>query len=495
MDEWISLEAATSRLGVKPQTLYAYVSRGRIEAKADGADPRRSRYRSSDVAALSVRKARGRKAAAVAQGAIAWGEPVLTSSITTVSRGRLFYRGRDVARLARTETLEAVASLLRASTAAALPRGRRPAPPSGQTAKARLFLAFAERAAVAPPLRDELPAANAVEAATLMDVACDAVTGRVEGGAIHERLGHAWGCGRDGMDLIRRALVLLADHELNASTFAARVAASTGASLASCALAGLATLSGPLHGDAHHRVETLAEESRADGASQAVAARLAHGMAAPGFGHPLYPAGDPRARALFTAFDPPPALSALRDAVLAATGERDNVDFALLALGETLSLPGEAPFALFAVARCAGWLAHAIEQAENGDLIRPRARYAGPAPRSPERASGRPQRGGPRRHLGVLAAATIAVEVGRQDRLQRRGRDPQRLQPERAGRDHVVRLQQLDLVAGDRRRKAGHGRQLAGAPHQAGDREGQGHQQARGLPISASISSISALKL
>src|SRR5882757_9529424 len=93
--QWLSAEEAISQLGVRPQTLYAYVSRGRIAAAPDPADPRRSRYRAADVAELAGRKGRGRKAAEVAEGAIAWGEPVLTSAITTVSGGMLFYRGQD----------------------------------------------------------------------------------------------------------------------------------------------------------------------------------------------------------------------------------------------------------------------------------------------------------------------------------------------------------------------------------------------------------------
>src|SRR5579863_2990477 len=113
MTEWVSAEEALRRLRVRPQTLYAYVSRGRVRAEPDPAAPRRSRYRMSDVAALAERKGRGRKAADVAVGAIAWGEPVLASAITTVRDGRLYYRGQDAARLSRTATLEEVARLLR----------------------------------------------------------------------------------------------------------------------------------------------------------------------------------------------------------------------------------------------------------------------------------------------------------------------------------------------------------------------------------------------
>jgi citrate synthase len=128
------------------------------------------------------------------------------------------------------------------------------------------------------------------------------------------------------------------------------------------------------------RVGRLAAEAALAGPDEAAAARLAHWTSTPGFGHPLYPDGDPRARALLRLFSAPPALESLRETVEAATGEHDNVDFALVALTERLELPPDAPFVIFAVARCAGWLAHALEQAAGGSVIRPRARYVGSAP-------------------------------------------------------------------------------------------------------------------
>ena len=114
MTDWLEADQVLERLGIRPQTLYAYVSRGRIEAAAHPRDPRRSLYRASDVAALAQKKARGRRAADVAAEAIAWGEPVLPSAITTVAGGRLWYRGRDVATLAdQGLTLENIGRLLR----------------------------------------------------------------------------------------------------------------------------------------------------------------------------------------------------------------------------------------------------------------------------------------------------------------------------------------------------------------------------------------------
>jgi len=380
--DWIAAEEAQARLKVRPQTLYAYVSRGRVSVRPDPTDPRRSLYRAADIAALTERKSRSRKISDVASGAISWGEPVLSSEITTVSGGRLFYRGRDAIRLAETETLESVARLLRGGHGAALKRTDRPQPPQAAGMRERAFLALAQRAAVDAPARGRAPLALAVEAATLLDVLTDAIAGEVGGGAIHNRLALAWGQGPGGpgADLIRRILVLVADHELNASAFAARVAASTGASLAAAALAGLATLSGPRHGGATEAVRRFATEAAELGPREAIASRLTDDRALPGFGHPLYPDGDPRAAALLDRFTAPPDLARLQEMVWAITGQAANVDFALMAGCEALKLPKDAPFALFSVARCAGWIAHAIEQGQADTLIRPRARYVGPEP-------------------------------------------------------------------------------------------------------------------
>jgi citrate synthase len=380
--DWISAEDAQARLSVRAQTLYAYVSRGRVQVRPDPKDPRRSLYRAADIAALAQRKSRSRKVSEVAAGAIAWGEPVLASEITTVAGGRLFYRGRDAIRLAETETLESVARLLRGGHGAALKRTDRPKPPESADMRARAFKALAVLAGSDPPARGRHPMALAVEAATLLDVIADAVAGEVGGGAIHNRLALAWGQGPGGpgADLIRRILVLVADHELNASAFAARVAASTGASLSASALAGLSTLSGPRHGGATAAVRTFAAEAAQQGPRQAIANRLVEDRALPGFGHPLYPDDDPRAAALLDRFEPPAPLADLARAVRAVTGQAPNIDFALVAACEALRLPPDAPFALFAVARCAGWIAHAIEQGQADALIRPRARYVGPEP-------------------------------------------------------------------------------------------------------------------
>lgn len=104
------------------------------------------------------------------------------------------------------------------------------------------------------------------------------------------------------------------------------------------------------------------------------------GRAFIGFGHPLYPEGDARAKALLGAITVSPLHREVASHVEQLTGEAPNVDFALAILTLELGLPAHAPVALFALSRCVGWLAHALEQAQTGQLIRPRARYVGPKP-------------------------------------------------------------------------------------------------------------------
>ena len=378
MSEWLTREEALARLNVRPQTLYAYVSRGRIGMRPDSADPRRSQYRADDIAGLTIRRARGRSPQAIAESAIAWGEPAITTSISTVLHGRLVYRGGDAAALSATATLEETAGLLwdadgpvsfASLTHAAVRQSGTP------TAFARLSALAAE----GWPSLGRRPAMLQQDGAAATSVLATSL-GAIPGAEpVHERLARGWSVDAAGADLIRKALVLLADHELNASTFAARVAASTGAPIAACLLAGLATLTGPRHGGAGAAAIALVEDAGRLGPDEAVARWLAHDRPLPGFGHQLYPEGDPRGQALLGDLKVEDGLLRLRDAVLAATGLHPNIDFALAALTLGLDLPVDAPFRLFALGRSVGWTAHAIEQVTSNRPIRPRARYDGPA--------------------------------------------------------------------------------------------------------------------
>jgi citrate synthase len=380
---WITAAEALAVLGTRPQSLYASVSRGRIRARPDPRDPRRSLYNRDDVDRLAGRGAGRRKAGAVAADAIRWGDPVLASAITTIAGGRLYYRGRDAARLAETVAFEQVAALLwelQSVDFTAL-RPTSVARSSNVDPLRRAFAIIADRAATDAATPGRAPGILRTEAAGIVGalaLALGASTGPTTALLLHERLAQGWQRPA-AADFIRRALVLLADHELNASTFAARVTASTGASLAAAVLSGLATLTGPLHGGAYIALAALTQSAAADGAEPAVRAWLAQGRPLPAFGHRLYPDGDPRARALLGHFAPPPAFRALAAAGQKLSGEEPNVDFAVSALASSFDLPPNAPLHLFAIARSAGWLAHALEQIANGALIRPRARYVGVA--------------------------------------------------------------------------------------------------------------------
>jgi citrate synthase len=380
---WLTREQALAVLGTKPQSLYASVSRGRVRARADPADSRRSLYSGEDIARLARRSAGRRQASAIAAEAIRWGDPVLDSAITTIAGGRPYFRGTDAITLAETASFEDVAALLWRADAvsfavadtAILVR------PASLAPLRRAFAAIADRAATDLPMLGRAPKPLRAESADLVGVLADALGAAPGSAALHDRFARGWKVPA-AADPIRRTLVLLADHELNASTFAARIAASTGASLAAAMLSGLATLTGPLHGAAAAGIAALVASADKAGAPAAIRAWLGQGRPLPGFGHPLYSEGDSRARALLTQFALLPAFAEIAAAGRALSGEEPNIDFALAALAETFRLPPSAPLALFAVARSVGWFAHAMEQAALGTLIRPRARYVGPPVRA-----------------------------------------------------------------------------------------------------------------
>ncbi|AYG66296.1 MULTISPECIES: citrate synthase [unclassified Rhizobium] len=372
---WLTAEQALNLLGTKPQTLYANVSRGRIRAKPDPADTRRSLYFADDVKRLATRHAGRRKTEAVAAEAIQWGDPVLPSALSTVSNGRLFYRGRDVALLAEGAALEDVALLLWDM--------KRPLRFEQNEARQKTpslnaaFSALAERITRdLPSLGRSLPALQN-EAESVFDTVAEVLAPGAWNEPLHRRLASAWNR-PDASDLIRRSLVLLADHELNASTFTARITASAGATLSAATLSGLSTLTGPLHGGAWQSVRSLIARAAVTGAEEAVRSYLSEGRALPAFGHQLYPDVDIRAEALLRCFTLPPLFAGVRDVGEQLVGERVNVDFALTAMTHAYHLPEDAPLIIFALARTVGWLAHAMEQATSGRLIRPRARYVGP---------------------------------------------------------------------------------------------------------------------
>jgi citrate synthase len=374
--KWLDAETACALLGIKPASLYAYVSRGLVRARPSDNDTRASLYAGADIDQLLSRKRASRKRDSIARGAIGWGEPILESAITTVQDGRLIFRGYDAITLSKDQTLEQVASLLWGG--GGLPFVEYCTDAIIQTDSKSAGLAYlAQAAATAKPCVDPSKDDLAYQAASLLEGFSHAVALGTLGAGAHNKLANLWKLTQSPAEILRQALVLLADHELNPSTFAARIAASTGASLPAAALAGFATLTGPYHGEAAATALDYLALAHRLGPQRAATAFLERGEILLGLGHKLYPDGDPRARALLAALAPYPLLHDAICEAECAWGAPANIDMALAALTIALGLPKTAPFILFANARIAGWLAHAAEQGLLGAQIRPRARYVG----------------------------------------------------------------------------------------------------------------------
>jgi citrate synthase len=396
---WIAAGDASRLLGVTRATLYAYVSRGFIRSQATPGTTRERHYSHDDVERLRRRTEERRAPDKAAAHALQWGMPVLESSIALIDGRRLYYRGLDAASLARSRSLEEVAALIWSGTLdAAQPHVSTPRTTSTLRSNAP-FVARAQSALAAAAVDDPLamdlrPATVAATGAKILRLLAITATGTSRiNASVDAALARKWAIGTKGAEVVRAALVLCADHELNVSSFTARCVASAGSHPYAAVIAGLAALEGPRHGGAGARVEAMLESMRrARPLRAAVNARLRRGESIDGFGHPLYRDGDPRARLLLEMLSERYASSAeyrfiieFVRAAVSATGEQPNVDFALAAVARVLRLPAGSPLMLFAIGRSVGWIGHAIEQYATGHLIRPRAKYVGVSPTSPER--------------------------------------------------------------------------------------------------------------
>ena len=246
-------------------------------------------------------------------------------------------------------------------------------------------------AAARDPLAFDLrPASVALAGGRILRLLTRAATASDPGkSTVDAALARHWNVGAAGAEMLRAALVLSADHELNVSSFTARCVASAGSHPYAVVIAGLAALEGPKHGGASARAESMLESLSRRGRPlhAAVGDRLRRGESIDGFGHPLYRDGDPRARLLLDLLGERYPKSAehrfvkeFAQAATAATGEHPNIDFGLAAVARVLKLTRGAPLMLFAIGRSVGWIGHAIEQYATGQLIRPRAKYVGVPP-------------------------------------------------------------------------------------------------------------------
>jgi len=422
--EWIGAAEAAQRLGIKPASLYSYVSRGVLTPRR-GPDGRASLFDAAEIEDLA-RRGKPRRGPGGA-------ELVIESELTEIADDRLRFRGHDAIALATSRSFEEVASLLwtgsfddpsakgpwratgeaiAAGTAAqaALPPDTYPlerlqviVPAVAATDRLRLHLdrpaVIAAASGLIAAMADCLPAAGPDAALAGDDGA--ALAG--DDGAALARNDSAALAGDDSIAgrlatklcqrrpsaglvaALRAALVLAADHELAASTLAARVAASVRADPYAVVGTGLGTMSGALHGGASLGAEVLlASASGPADAPRVVGELLRRGERIPGLGHFVYQTGDPRAMLLLElirAAAPDSGRLAVAEAVLAEAGRRalpaPNIELALAVLASVAGMVPGAGEAVFAVARTAGWLAHALEEYARATPIRPRGVYIG----------------------------------------------------------------------------------------------------------------------
>jgi citrate synthase len=410
MADFLTAAEAARRLGVKPATLYAYVSRG-VLTRTRATDGRASLFSADEVDRLA-RRGRPRRPAGTL-------EITVESAITEITADSLRYRGLDVMRLAVTRTFEEVAELLWAGELrpAAEPWQARPAAlAAGRAAQAALpagILPLERLQVIVPAMAATDPLRLQLDQSAVLAAGRNIIAGMVDclpparpspdtvsqdtprpdaaagqDGPIAARLWTRLCDRRASPGLLRAAsaaLVLLADHELAASTLAARAAASVRADPYAVVGTGMGAVSGALHGGASLGAEALlAAASGPDDVPRVVAELLRRGEKVPGFGHFVYRGGDPRATVLFDLVRraaPKSGQLAVAEAVLAEIRAKSlpepNIDFALATLARVAGMVRGAGEAFFAVSRAAGWVAHALEAYSGPGPLRPRAVYTG----------------------------------------------------------------------------------------------------------------------
>jgi citrate synthase len=377
----LSTEEAARRLGVKPSTLYAYVSRGLI-ASHRSADGRSSLFAAPDVEQLAVRSRGGRR--------VEHRMATVTTGVTQLHQDSgPHYRGRPATDLVPSFSFEQVAELL--WQAPSVEHWEAPALgvcPFTDPLDRLKWAAVATGAA--DPLRSDLRPEAVVRAARLViagfvDVLGPSPTGESSSSTLATRLAGRIdpGASERWSDVVDAALILMADHELATSTMAVRLAASVRADLYDALLAGLAILAGPLHGGASRRAHELLVAAEAVGVRRAVNDELRDGGLLPGFGHMVYTDGDPRFPPLLALADEvlPPGRRVIVSELLRLVEDRGmprpNCDLALAAISWGGDLTADVGRTLFAIARVAGWTAHYLEELGERPLrYRARAIYA-----------------------------------------------------------------------------------------------------------------------
>ena len=398
MVTWFSSEEASRYLGVSRTTIYAYVSRGLVRSAAASGKAHLRRYAAEDLERLRSRREHRRDPGKTVERALHWGVPVVESSITLIDSDRLYYRGHDACQLAQTRSVEEVAALLWTGSFdvdlfAATPLH---VVAGGESAEGLPFVSRAQSMLPIVSAHDSLafdlrPRAVAQTGWRIVNLLTSVAVKSAElEDSVEETLHRRWiPRTAHAVELLRAALILCADHELNVSSFTARCVASARSNPYAVVVAGLTAIEGAKHGGMSEKVETMFDElRRARDIRKALADRLRRAEPIHGFGHRLYTNGDPRAALLLEMlghrFARSPELTFARSVAEAGeelTGDKPTIDFALVALARTLKLHRGTPLTLFALGRSIGWIGHAIEQYAKDEMIRPRAKYVGEGPR------------------------------------------------------------------------------------------------------------------
>jgi citrate synthase len=414
-NRYLTAQEAADELGISVDTLYAYVSRGLIRSEASDGEKRSRRYPLEDVQRLKRRKGEYHHPDKVAAGAMQAGTPVMESAITMITDDHFYYRGYDALALATTHTVEQVAALIWMGDSAneqALFLRSLPGSMIARYQKIRGHLnglTPLEAFQICLPLAaiDDIAAydlrAEAVAqtgARILQLLAAVAAGGEYTTQGIARTVQQGWvPQDEQAVALLTAALILCADQELNVTSFTARCVASAGSTPYAVVSAGLSALQGVKHAGQTERIEAFLRETEApDNVRASMTSLLKRGESIPGFGEVVpgfgsvfYPAGDPRGKLLLEltaeAYPHSPAVQ-LAQCVTEETynllGERPTIFFGLVTLARTLKLPIGGAIALFALGRTIGWIGHCIEQYQANQVIRPRARYIGPAPHEGE---------------------------------------------------------------------------------------------------------------
>jgi citrate synthase len=402
--ELLDTKQACALLGIKPATLYTYVSRGWLLPMRQAAS-KVSLYRREELEALQLRSSARAGHAAVAAQAMHFGQPVLTSSITEITAAGPRYRGHLATELAKDHAFETVAELLWSGVLAKADAAWVPEPMPVDLQQAIDGLAVGGESKIRV-LRMFTLAATALDTASI-DEQPEGASGRyarqllwaftgccgmlgpqrrfiAPAGEVslarHLLLALGGPTTPEAESAVNTALILGADHELSSPTFAARIAASVGARLQACVVAALATQRGAALAGGGDAVEDLMRGLASDADVQRrIAQAKRNRELLPGFVQPLYPHGDPRGALLVdmarsTGLEGEPAFRFI-EAVHQELGLRPNIEIGLVALSMALGLPPRSASALWGIGRTAGWIAHVLEQRRTGTALRPRGLF------------------------------------------------------------------------------------------------------------------------